>query len=422
MFNALDFIRPTDTETLQAAVDAAAGGGTVVIPRRKSPFEPERDFWLLDSAVLLPSDVNVVLSGCTVKLSDRCRDNFFRSANCGLGIEENEPLKNISIRGECGAKLVGADRPRSTGDSGKTLTNPCPFERDDVLRFAPWLTEEERRTGNFTFTQFHGHSFGTDAGKEGESQKGDWRNIGILFACVTGFSIENLTIVDPHCWAISLEACSEGRVEKIRFDAKMSKVVDGMKQNIENQDGIDLRNGCHHIFISDISGVTGDDMVALTAIAVSGERPGGSLGSTHVMHGDWSRRDPDIHDVVIRNVCGSSVLCKNLRLLACNSHIHDIVADGIVSTARGDYSQSGTILIGDPDGAYGKNLPDGISRVTISNVITNTRDAIRVRGYLKDSVIANVVNGRPGFEAVTADRENALDNVLILNALKTKEN
>ena len=421
MVNALDFIRPSDTETLQAAIDAASGGGIAVIPRRRSPFGPERDFWLIDGALLLPSDVTVVLSGCTVKLSDSCRDNFFRSANCGLGITENEPMRNITLRGECGARLVGADRPRSTGDSGKTLACPCPHDPEEVARLAPWASEDERAAGRAGFAHCHDHSFGTDAGKEGESQKGDWRNIGVLLANVEGFSIENLTIVDPHGWAISLEACSEGRVEKIRFEASMSKLIDGTRQNIENQDGIDLRNGCHHIVVSDVSGRTGDDVVALTAIASPGERPGGSLCSTHVMHGDWSRRDRDIHDVVVRNVRGCSYLCKSVRLLACEAHIYNVVIDGVISSPDGMSRQSGTILIGDPDGAYGKNLPDGIANVAVSNVISDARDAIRVRGYLRDSVITNVINKRPGTKAITVDRENGLENVMISNVVETPQ-
>ena len=79
-----------------------------------------------------------------------------------------------------------------------------------------------------------------------------------------------------------------------------------MLQNMENQDGVDNRNGCHDILITDITGRTGDDMVALTAIANDDEPylPGGSLCTTHVMPNDWSKRDRDIHDIVIRNVMG----------------------------------------------------------------------------------------------------------------------
>ena len=84
--------------------------------------------------------------------------------------------------------------------------------------------------------------------------KKDWRGIGVLFANVSDFSISGLRIKDSHGWGISLEACSNGRVEKIDFDAHMHKMIDGVYMNTENQDGIDLRNGCHHIVVSDVTG------------------------------------------------------------------------------------------------------------------------------------------------------------------------
>lgn len=175
-----------------------------------------------------------------------------------------------------------------------------------MIRLADWIDQERRMSGELYFDDMHSHSYGTDAGKEDESQYGDWRGIGILFANVSDFSIENLRIVDSHGWGISLEACWRGRVSHIDFDACMAKEIDGMLQNMENQDGVDLRNGCHDIVISDITGGTGDDLIALTAIASPQYLPGGGLCNTHVMHSDWNRRERDIHDIMIRNVSGYS--------------------------------------------------------------------------------------------------------------------
>src|SRR5690606_34896820 len=131
---------------IQQAVDAAAGNGRVIIPRTNESTNSQ--IWLLDEAIRLPSNVTVELDGCHLKLSDRCRDNFFRSANCGIGISPIERARNIHIIGRNGATLQGADHPRATGDSAKTLGE---------------------------------RTYGTDAGIDGETQKGDWRNIGVLF-------------------------------------------------------------------------------------------------------------------------------------------------------------------------------------------------------------------------------------------------
>ena len=118
----------------------------------------------------------------------------------------------------------------------------------------------------------------------GESRTGDWRNIGILLAYVERFSIENIRIKDSHCWAISLERCAFGRVRDIDFASTGSKVIDGDTETILNQDGLDLRQGCHDITIENITGYTGDDLVAFTNILREG-RPAG----VRIHHGQCNR-------------------------------------------------------------------------------------------------------------------------------------
>lgn len=395
MVYANDYISDNDSDTLQHAIENRTADGIVVIAPRCSEIESERKYWLLDRAVLLPSNTTIVLQNCTVKLSDKCRDNFFRTANCGMGISFPEKTENIHIRGEGLCTLLGADHPRSTGDASKTLENPCPYDREEISRLGKWQPE-----------QWHDYSYGTDAGKESESQCGDWRGIGILFANANHFSVENLRIVDSHGWGISLEECSHGRVCRIEFDAHMHKIIDGLRSNMENQDGIDLRNGCHHIVISDITGCTGDDIVALTAIAGSEFHPGGSTCNTHVMHNDWTKRERDIHDIVIRNVVGYSCHCCMVRLLPIYSSIYNVVIDGIVDSAPPDQPNGCALLLGELDGAYGRNLPDSMRNIMISNVSSGGLHAINIAGYLTDSVITNVIYrglspdgikyGRPG--------------------------
>ena len=183
MINVNDFSALTDNETIEKAIAHKQADGIVVIPPRQSHVEPERKFWLLDRAILLPENTTVILQNCTIKLSDRCRDNFFRSANCGIGIAYPERIRNIHIRGEGLCVLLGADHPRATGDGGKILANPCPYEMEDLCRLADWIPEERKRNGKLEFLERHDHTYGTDFGKAGESQKGDWRNIGILLFC-----------------------------------------------------------------------------------------------------------------------------------------------------------------------------------------------------------------------------------------------
>ena len=413
MVYANDFLGKSDNDVLDAAICGRDSDGIVVICPRRASEQPERDYWLLDRAVLLPSNTTVIIQNCKIKLSDKCRDNFFRSANCGVGIEENEPLCNIHIKGEGFALLEGADNPRATGDGSKILKNPCPFKVEDICKHADWVDDARRTPELITFSDRHDCSFGTDAGKEGESQKGDWRGIGILLACVSRFSISGITVRESHGWAISLEACFDGYIEKICFDARMNKMIDGMLQNMENQDGIDLRNGCHDITICDITGETGDDVIALTAIASKNRYPGGSLGTTHVMHNDWMRREPDIYNIIIRNVRAHSSLCYLVRLLPCECRIYNVVIDGVIDTAT-DGVTFGGVMLGDIDASYGANLPESMKNITVSNVIyNNVGKAIEIDGYLQDSTISNVIATRTEFPVVCVARENGLKNVTI---------
>ena len=415
MVSANDFLGENDSEILENAIKNRGMDGIVLIPPRVSQVEPDRNYWLLDRAILLPQNTTVVLQNCKIKLSDHCRDNFFRSANCGMGIEFPERIRNIHIRGEGLCILEGADHPRATGDSSKLLHAPCPHFPEDLCRVADWIPKERRTVEKINFGDVHNHSYGTDAGKEGESQYGDWRGIGILFANVEDFSICGVRIVESHGWAVSLEECANGRVEKIDLDARMHKKIDGMYMNLENQDGIDLRNGCHHIIISDITGSTGDDVIALTAIATEEYYPGGTVKNTHVMHNDWTKRERDIHDIVIRNVVAHSYLRYKVRLLPAWSKIYNVVIDGIVDTASNCNEAAGTLLLGCRDSGYGTNLPDSMRNITISNVICNSRKAVIISGYLTDSVISNVINRNPNCDVLFLERENGMRNVMTNN-------
>lgn len=83
----------SDIERINAALKAAGNcGGTVRIGKRKPALQmaggngiatlEERDIWIIDSAILVPGNVHLIIDNPTVKLSNICRDNMIRSANC----------------------------------------------------------------------------------------------------------------------------------------------------------------------------------------------------------------------------------------------------------------------------------------------------------------------------------------------------
>lgn len=361
----------SDADRINAAIAAAAGTGKrVVIPRENHARDGKRNIWLLDSAILVPGDTTLELNNCHLKLSDQCRDNMIRSANCGLNIADIQPLRHIHIYGIGAVLLEGADRPRATGDSGKTIGE---------------------------------RTFGTDAGAAGESQKGDWRNIGILLAHVEHFSICNLAIKDSHCWAISMERCAHGTLQDLSFASTSSKIIDGTPHKILNQDGIDLRLGCHDILIENITGHTGDDLIALTALARDDRLPG-ALASTQVSGGqDRGEGRDDIRNVIIKNVRGHSPgRCHIVRLLNSSGlSMYHILIDGLIDTSPPGVQCKAAIKIGDH--AYGSGVaPIGTTRnIVATNVISRAKHAILIGGSLCDAIIANVLSSGPDSEAIT---------------------
>lgn len=191
-----------DTQRIQAAVDKAARTtGKVVVPANNSNAS---GVWLLDSAVLLPGNITVILENCTIQLSDSSRDNMFRSNNVGLGITDPKWNYNTRIIGVGEVILKGADNPRSTGDSSKNLSIDCEEDKEKL----------KKAGGQWEYDI----TYGSDAGKEGRKQTGDWQNIMILMAYVDGFILKNVTIEKAHAWAVSHERVLNAEISDIRID------------------------------------------------------------------------------------------------------------------------------------------------------------------------------------------------------------
>ena len=217
--------------------------------------------------------MTIILDNCTLQLSDKCRDNMFRSNNVGIGISNPEWNKNINIIGIGDVYLKGADNPRATGDSNRKLTlDP----------------EKEKKSGNWRV------SYGSDAEKKGIKQKGDWRNIMILMAYVDGFKLKNINIENAHAWAISFERTINAEISHIRIKCPEYQTVNGKELFIANRDGINLRHGCKNFRIHDISGITGDDFIALSTLGIYSENPeGGNINSTMVSTRTWRGAEDD---------------------------------------------------------------------------------------------------------------------------------
>ena len=85
--------------------------------------------------------------------------------------------------------------------------------------------------------------------------------------------------------------------------------------------------------------------------------------------------------------------------------------DGLIDSRPAGHPNGGTLLLGD-GGGYGANHPESMAGITISNVIANSSTAITLAGFLKDSVISNVVNRNPEAPVLRVVRENGMENVV----------
>ena len=353
----------SDIQRIQSAIDAAEGTtNKIFIPSGNSNGT---NIWMLDSAILLPGSMTVILDNCTIQLSDQCRDNMFRSNNVGIGIVNPKWNYNISLIGIGDVVLKGADNPRATGDGARTLI----LKPDDAK-------------GNWRV------SYGSDAGKEGIKQKGDWRNIMILMAYVDGFKMKNINIENSHAWAVSFERTINADISDITINNPEEIMVNGEPVMVANRDGIDLRQGCKNFRIDNISGKTGDDFIALSNLDTreSGINNSGTLKSTMVTMEGWRGPEDDIEQIIITNITCQSKY-RGIAIRASDSAgIHNVYIDGLITQKWDGHHNS--ILIGGK--GYGKpSLPGKINNIHAMNMMGNGRSMVLIEAPIANCCFMN---------------------------------
>lgn len=336
-----------DSASIQAAVDRAAetGVGQVVIPRDNA--RTGKEGWMIGRTILLPSDMTVVLDGACLSMADGVYENFFRNAN--MWTAEGRTIageqRGIRILGRNGAKLDGAKANDLC--EGTSLTEGRPYVR---------------------------------------------RNVPILMSNVRDFEVSGLRIENHRYWGLCFDYCRSGRIADLVFVARYDR---------RNQDGVNLRNGCADISIEDISGQTGDDMVALSAI----DRPRTDAYDTTV-----EGKCPDIVRVTIRNIRGAAVGHPLVALRNGNgARLADISIEGVEDTdfiaAGNEQDRPRYALIRIGNGMYWTTRPASlgeVANITIRDVVCSKSVlGIVINGTLKDSRISDVVCSGPCAAAVS---------------------
>ena len=334
---AVDFIKGrTHSEAIESAIASARHSGSSAV------IVLDTQDWIIDRAILLPSNTELEINACKLKLADGVFDNIVRVE----GIKPNpqdpngvcltvEPVENIKITGLHGAIIEGANLPH-------TAANP----QTGIV---------EKWVGDF---------FG-------------WRTVGLLIAATQHYEISGFAMQKTHGWAISQEwGCKYGYLHDIVFDT-----------HVKNGDGIDFRNGCSDCLVENISGTTSDDSVACTALdsSVAAANPNyiwpmQALGYAH------NSSDADTHDIVIRNIRTSGshhgVIC-----LATSPKVYNISIENVVEESASTREACVKIYTG-----YGRNYTKGnLRNIVVDHVVSlGAKSAVMVRADVKDVLFHNI--------------------------------
>ncbi len=309
-----------DSPVIQALIDGAkTGGGTEVTIPQINPRDGS-NVWVIGEAIKLPSDMTVYIDNCTLRLADGVYSNIF----C------NETAYNDTLTAaqeQHNIKIIGIGNATLDGGNPNGLTES---------------TAEKNGLPHIIY------------------------NTLVFMRNVDGLEIRDLKTKDSRWWTFTNIFCRNGLITNIDFSCR---------NNVPNQDGVDLRIGCNNFTISNLTGDTGDDSVALTALL-------------HKFDTKWmvQGKDTDIHDVEIKNI-NTRVMGGHhiVRLLMQDGNkVYNIDIDGVYDATidKGGPTVAAAVKLGDTGYATIKQAVAGdMYGVSIKHVTTRASMAIRVGTY-----------------------------------------
>jgi hypothetical protein len=324
------FFGKTDAETIQNAIDYAESMqlGEVVIPRYNARTNGMQ--WDIDTCILLPSDMTILLDGCYMRMVDDVISNMFRNKNAWT--KEGNTLEgeqhNIRIIGRGNAVIDGGKPSALCEQMHRDFPDKYPSMQVNLLLFL--------------------HN-------------------------VRDFEVRNIRFTNSRWWATCFMYCRRGRIADLDFR---------MYATIENQDGIDLRIGCEYITIENITGITGDDVIALTALP----NEDGFEDGLHV-----EGKSIDIHDVTIQNVMAASHGCGIVRFLCEEgANEYNITVDNVKDT--GEAMAGTSVIVGSTDTHFA-NPPHQMGdfrNVVLRNIYTSAQRGISLAESMQNIHIENL--------------------------------
>ena len=209
--NDVGVMAESDSRSINNAVSEAIKSGKrrVVIPRINERTGKEQ--WDVDEAIILFSNIEIVLDNCYIRQADGSFDNVFRNFDDdAMRSTLEEEQENIIIRG-IGNAVIDGGNMNGLIEATSNKNGFPHIEKNNVIRL---------------------HN-------------------------LRGLKLLDFTILNQRWWAINLLYVEEALLSGL-------KIICG--PNCPNQDGIDLRLGCNNIIIQNVYGQSGDDFIALTGL------------------------------------------------------------------------------------------------------------------------------------------------------------
>ena len=339
--NVNNFIKETDSATIQAAIDWACETNENYVEIPSFNQRTGKYGWEIEQTILLPDNMTIVLDNAHLSMADGVMCQMFCNKLAWEDIGKNV------VGEQCGINILG---------KGNAIIDGGHF------------TELNEFTSN----------------KNGMPSV--WNNLLIYFHNVKDFKISGIHVRNQRWWAIAFMFCERGEISNINFE------ISDCGRDTElwhHQDGIDLRVGCNNIIIENIMGEVGDDVIAMTALT----RENGQE-SRYLVEG----KNTDIHDISIRNVYGCTNMCAIIRILShYHNRIYNINIENVHDISRpGKESRSQMVVrIGDEVRYYGDDMtqratPGDVSNISIKGIYSRALVAIQTSLCIRNFHVSDV--------------------------------
>ena len=359
------FDAPSDSQRIQMAVNEAAanGCGKVLIPAYNK--RTGTNLWEIGETIELPSHIYVEINHAHLRMKDGVFCQMFRNSNAFLeeGRTPDGLQEDIIIQG-VGRALLDGGTHNGLRERGPRLPGMPPIVH------------------NLTIYMHH----------------------------VRNFKIDGLTIRDQRWYGMGFAFAWEGVISNIRFEITDKSSRTSQTHPWRNQDGVDLRLGCHDIQIQNLTGETCDDVVALTALS-DPDLPNFETRSA------CPHLPCDIYNVSIRSITAFNNHCALVRLPCHNGkQIYNISIDNLIDTTPDDTPtevENGIrtaccVNIGENDYYHNdlsKRCSHGDMRnISVSNIFSSARCAVDLNCSVKDLIVRNVFVGKMGCHALAVSK------------------